>query len=123
MAADAKLALLPKETAEAPAARRAAPPQQPERPAALAAPPAKAMGRPRRRRQQDLASKNVASQQTFDTGYLVQRGLGARMGDEPGRPVQSAADRAGRLAAGSSTNHRACYHDVCGLSPIRSPSQ
>jgi membrane fusion protein (multidrug efflux system) len=49
MAADAKLALLPKETAEAPAARRAAPPQQPERPAALAAPPEKVAGRPRRR--------------------------------------------------------------------------
>jgi membrane fusion protein (multidrug efflux system) len=47
MAADAKLALLPKETAEAPAARRAAPPQQPERPAALAAPPEKVAGRRR----------------------------------------------------------------------------
>src|SRR6202047_4945442 len=49
MAADAKLALLPKETAQAPAARRAAPQQQPERPAALAAPPEKVAGRPRRR--------------------------------------------------------------------------
>jgi membrane fusion protein (multidrug efflux system) len=40
MPADAKLALLPKEAAETPAARRDAPHQQPERPAAIAAPPA-----------------------------------------------------------------------------------
>src|ERR1700680_251962 len=49
MAADAKLALLPKETAETPAARRDAPQQQPERPAAIAAPPQKATGRSRGR--------------------------------------------------------------------------
>jgi hypothetical protein len=104
MAADAKLALLPGETA--------VPPQQPARRATPAAPPAKAMGRPRPRRQQDLASKNVASQQPFGTGYLVQRGLGARMGDGPGRPVQSDADRAGRFAAGSSTNHRHCRGEI-----------
>jgi hypothetical protein len=56
MAADGKLALLPKETAEVLAARRAAPPRQSERRAALAAPPEKAMRRPRRRRQHDLAN-------------------------------------------------------------------
>jgi membrane fusion protein (multidrug efflux system) len=48
MASDAKLALLPKDTAEAPAARRAAPQKQPERPAAIAGPPEKAPGRSRR---------------------------------------------------------------------------
>src|SRR6202051_514226 len=48
MAADAKLALLPKETAETPAARRAAPQEQPERPVETAAAPAKAPGRSRR---------------------------------------------------------------------------
>ena len=49
MAADAKLALLPKETAETPAARRDTP--QPERPAAIAAAPTpeKASRSPRRR--------------------------------------------------------------------------
>jgi membrane fusion protein, multidrug efflux system len=56
MAADAKLALLPKETVEAPAARRDAPQKQPERPVAMpAAPeapsaPEKAPQPPRRRR-------------------------------------------------------------------------
>jgi membrane fusion protein, multidrug efflux system len=52
MAADAKLALLPKETAEAPAARRDTPQRQPERPAAIAAAPTpeKASQSPRRRR-------------------------------------------------------------------------
>jgi membrane fusion protein, multidrug efflux system len=49
MPADAKLALLPKETAETPAARRDAPQQQPDRPAAIAAPPEKAPGRSRER--------------------------------------------------------------------------
>ena len=51
MAADAKLALLPKEPAETPAARRDAPQKQPERPAAIAAAPApeKASRSPRRR--------------------------------------------------------------------------
>jgi membrane fusion protein (multidrug efflux system) len=51
MAADAKLALLPKETAETPAARRDAPQRQPERPAAMAASPTpeKASRSPRRR--------------------------------------------------------------------------
>src|SRR3984893_11354864 len=51
MAADAKLALLPKETAETPAARRDAPQKQPERPAAIAAAPTpeKASRSPRRR--------------------------------------------------------------------------
>jgi membrane fusion protein, multidrug efflux system len=51
MAADAKLALLPKETGETPAARRDAPQQQPERPAAIAAAPTpeKASRSPRRR--------------------------------------------------------------------------
>jgi membrane fusion protein (multidrug efflux system) len=51
MAADAKLALLPKETAETPAARRDAPQKQPERPAAIAAAtaPEKASRSPRRR--------------------------------------------------------------------------
>jgi hypothetical protein len=39
MPADARLALLPKETAETPAARRTAPAQQPQPPAAIAAPP------------------------------------------------------------------------------------
>ena len=42
MAADAKLALLPKETAETPAARRDAPQKQPERPAAMSTAPEKA---------------------------------------------------------------------------------
>jgi membrane fusion protein (multidrug efflux system) len=49
MPADAKLALLPKEAAETPAARRDAPQQQPDRPPAIAAPPEKATGRSRRR--------------------------------------------------------------------------
>jgi membrane fusion protein, multidrug efflux system len=51
MAADAKLALLPKETTETPAARRDAPQKQPERPAAIAAAPTpeKAPRSPRRR--------------------------------------------------------------------------
>jgi membrane fusion protein (multidrug efflux system) len=49
MAADAKLALLPKETAETPAARRDTPQRQPERPAAVAATPEKASQPPRRR--------------------------------------------------------------------------
>src|ERR1700731_4260716 len=49
MAAEAKLALLPKETAETPAARRDAPQMQPERPAAAAATPEKASPSPRRR--------------------------------------------------------------------------
>jgi membrane fusion protein (multidrug efflux system) len=51
MAADAKLALLPKETAETPAARRDAPQKQPERPAAIAVAPTpeKASRSPRRR--------------------------------------------------------------------------
>jgi membrane fusion protein (multidrug efflux system) len=51
MAADGKLALLPKETAETPAARRDAPQKQPERPAAIAAAPTpeKAPRSPRRR--------------------------------------------------------------------------
>jgi membrane fusion protein, multidrug efflux system len=51
MAADAKLALLPKEAAETPAARRDAPQKQPERPAAIAAAstPGKASRSPRRR--------------------------------------------------------------------------
>jgi membrane fusion protein (multidrug efflux system) len=49
MPADAKLALLPKETAEMPAARRAAPQEQPERPVETAAARAKATGRSRRR--------------------------------------------------------------------------
>jgi membrane fusion protein (multidrug efflux system) len=49
MAADAKLALLPKETAEEPAGRRDAPQKQPERPAAIAAAPDKAPGPQRRR--------------------------------------------------------------------------
>jgi membrane fusion protein (multidrug efflux system) len=51
MAADAKLALLPKETAATPAARRDAPQKQPERPAAIAAAPTpeKASRSPRRR--------------------------------------------------------------------------
>ncbi len=48
MPADAKLALLPNETAE-PAARRAAPQEQPERPVETAAAPAKAPGRTRQR--------------------------------------------------------------------------
>ena len=74
MAADAKLALRPKETAETPAERRAAPPQQPKRPAALAAPPAKARGVRAGPASRTSRSKNVASQQAFDTGYLVQRG-------------------------------------------------
>jgi membrane fusion protein (multidrug efflux system) len=51
MAADAKLALLPKETAETPAARRDAPQQQPERPAAIAvAPTPEKASRSRRQR-------------------------------------------------------------------------
>ncbi len=49
MAADAKLALLPRETAEEPAGRRDAPQKQPERPAAIAAAPEKAPGPSRRR--------------------------------------------------------------------------
>ena len=49
MAAEAKLAVLPKETAETPAARRDAPQMQPERPAAAAATPQKQSGSPRRR--------------------------------------------------------------------------
>jgi membrane fusion protein, multidrug efflux system len=51
MAADAKLALLPKETAETPAARRDTPQNKPERPAAIAAAPTpeKASRSPRRR--------------------------------------------------------------------------
>jgi membrane fusion protein (multidrug efflux system) len=51
MAADAKLALLPKETAATPAAKREAPQKQPERPAAIAAAPTpeKASRSPRRR--------------------------------------------------------------------------
>jgi membrane fusion protein (multidrug efflux system) len=49
MPADAKLALLPKETAESPTARRGAPQQQPERPAAIATTPEKASRSPRRR--------------------------------------------------------------------------
>jgi membrane fusion protein (multidrug efflux system) len=50
MPADAKLALLPKEMAETPAARRDATRQQPERPPTIAAPPEKASRSPRRRR-------------------------------------------------------------------------
>jgi len=49
MPADAKLALLAKETAESPTARRGAPQQQPERPAAIATTPEKASQSPRRR--------------------------------------------------------------------------
>jgi membrane fusion protein (multidrug efflux system) len=49
MAADAKLALLPKETAETPAARRDAPKKQPEPPAAMPIAPEKASRSPRRR--------------------------------------------------------------------------
>jgi membrane fusion protein (multidrug efflux system) len=49
MAADAKLALLPKESAETPAARRDAPHQPPERPATIATTPEKASRAPRRR--------------------------------------------------------------------------
>jgi membrane fusion protein, multidrug efflux system len=49
MPADAKLALLPKETAEAPVARREAPQKPSERPAEIAAAPEKAAPRPRRR--------------------------------------------------------------------------
>jgi membrane fusion protein (multidrug efflux system) len=49
MAADAKLALLPRETAEEPAGRRDAPQKQPERPAAIAAAPEKAPGPSRQR--------------------------------------------------------------------------
>jgi membrane fusion protein (multidrug efflux system) len=49
MAADAKLALLPKETAETPAARRDAPKKQPEPPAAMPIAPEKASCSPRRR--------------------------------------------------------------------------
>jgi membrane fusion protein, multidrug efflux system len=49
MAADAKLALLPKETAETPAARRDTPQRQPERPAAIATTPEQASRSPRRR--------------------------------------------------------------------------
>jgi membrane fusion protein, multidrug efflux system len=49
MAAEAKLAVLPKETAETPAARRDAPQMQPERPATAAATPEKQSGSPRRR--------------------------------------------------------------------------
>jgi membrane fusion protein (multidrug efflux system) len=50
MPADAKLALLSKEMAETPAARRDATRQQPERPPTIAAPPEKASRSPRRRR-------------------------------------------------------------------------
>jgi membrane fusion protein (multidrug efflux system) len=49
MAADAKLALLPKETAETPVARREAPQTQPERPAAMQSAPEKALPSPQRR--------------------------------------------------------------------------
>jgi membrane fusion protein (multidrug efflux system) len=49
MAADAKLALLSKETAETPAARRDAPQKQPELPAELPTAPQKAPAPPRRR--------------------------------------------------------------------------
>jgi membrane fusion protein (multidrug efflux system) len=49
MAADAKLAVLPKETVEMPAARRDTPQRQPERPAAITTPPEKASQSPRRR--------------------------------------------------------------------------
>jgi hypothetical protein len=49
MAADAKLALLPKETAETPAARRDAPQKQLERPVELLTAPQKAPGPSRRR--------------------------------------------------------------------------
>jgi membrane fusion protein (multidrug efflux system) len=49
MPADAKLTLLPKETAETPAARRDAPQKQPERPAEIPAAAEKASGSPRRR--------------------------------------------------------------------------
>ena len=49
MAADAKLALLPKETAESPAARRDAPKKQPEPPAAMPIAPEQASRSPRRR--------------------------------------------------------------------------
>jgi membrane fusion protein, multidrug efflux system len=49
MPADAKLALLPKETAETPVARREAPQKPSERPAEIAAAPEKAAPRPRRR--------------------------------------------------------------------------
>src|SRR3984893_10723785 len=50
MPADAKLALLSKEMAETPAARRDATRQQPERPPTIAAPPEKASRSTRRRR-------------------------------------------------------------------------
>ena len=49
MAADAKLALLPRQTAEEPAGRRDAPQKQPEQPAAIAAAPEKAPEPSRRR--------------------------------------------------------------------------
>jgi membrane fusion protein (multidrug efflux system) len=49
MAADVKLALLPKETAETPAARRDAPQKQPERPAVVPTAPGRTPERPRRR--------------------------------------------------------------------------
>jgi hypothetical protein len=44
MPADAKVTLLPSETAETPAARRDAPQQQPERPAAVSAAPREVAG-------------------------------------------------------------------------------
>src|SRR5260370_36201548 len=49
MAADAKLALLPRQTAEEPAGRGDAPQKQPEQPTAIAAAPEKAPGPSRRR--------------------------------------------------------------------------
>ena len=49
MPADSKLALLPREAAETPAARRDAPQQQPERPLAMPTAPEKASRSPRRR--------------------------------------------------------------------------